>query len=134
MQVRAIRGAITVDFDDPEEIRRRTIQLVATVFERNSLHVDDVISIFFTATSDIMSLPPAAGARAFGLVDVPLICAQEMATVGGLEHCIRLMLHVTTDRPRDKTRHVFLRRATTLRPELVEPGDDEDDELPEVKL
>jgi len=125
MAVRAIRGAITVDADDPGEIRRRTIKLLEVLFERNDLELDDVISIFFTATDDVRSLPPAAAARAFGLVDVPLLCAQEMGSDVGLDHCVRLLLHIDTERPREELRHVFLRQATTLRPELAEPGDEE---------
>lgn len=124
MAVRALRGAITVDVDDPAEIRRRTIELLTKLFERNDVEVDDVISVLFTATEDVTSLPPAAGARGFGLTEVPLLCAQEMSTEGGLELCIRLMLHVETEMARDDLRHVFLRRATTLRPELAEPGDE----------
>ncbi len=124
MAVRALRGAITVDHDEPEEIRRRTIELLTELFDRNDLAIDDVISILFTATEDLTSLPPAAGARAFGLTDVPLLCALEMPADGGLAGCIRLMLHVETDLPRPGLRHVFLRRATTLRPELAEPGDE----------
>jgi chorismate mutase len=127
MAVHALRGAITVDADEAEEIRRRTIQLLTTLFDRNELDPDDVISILFTATEDLTALPPAAGARAFGLVDVPLLCALEMPTDGGLKLCIRLMLHVETSRPRSDLRHVFLRRATTLRPELAEPGDEDFD-------
>lgn len=125
MAVRALRGAITVDVDDPGEIRQRTISLLEVLFERNGLDVDDVISIFFTATSDVKSLPPAAAARAFGLVDVPLLCAQEMDSEVGLEQCIRLLLHIDTELPRQQLRHVFLRGATTLRPELAEPGDED---------
>ncbi len=125
MAVRAIRAATTIDFDEPSEVRERTIQLVSTIFERNRLHRDDVISIFFTATRDVMSLPPAAGARAYGLTDVPLLCAQEMSTIGGLERCIRLLVHVETDLEKSDIRHVFLRGATTLRPDLAEPGDEQ---------
>lgn len=124
MAVRALRGAITVDEDDPTEIRQRTIDMLTVLFERNDLDTDDVISIFFTATSDLRSLPPAAAARAFGLVDVPLLCGQEMPTDGGLGRCVRMLLHIETDKPRDDLRHVFLRGATTLRPELAEPGDE----------
>lgn len=130
MAVRALRGAITVDRDDPGEIRQRTIDLLTTIFERNQVGPDDLISIFFTATTDLRSLPPAAGARAFGLVDVPLLCAQEMETDGGLDRCVRLLLHVETDIERADLRHVFLRRATTLRPDLAEPGDGGDTSSP----
>lgn len=125
MAVHALRGAITVDDDDPAEIRQRTIELLTTLFERNGLANDAIISILFTSTEDIRSLPPAAGARAFGLTDVPLLCALEMPTEGGLSRCIRLMLHVETERNRSELRHVFLRRATTLRPDLAEAGDEE---------
>lgn len=125
MAVRALRGAITVDADDPGEIRQRTMSLLEVLFERNQLEFDDVISIFFTTTEDVKSLPPAAAARAFGLVDVPLLCAQEMNSDVGLDHCVRLLIHIDTDRSRDELRHVFLRGATTLRPELAEPGDEE---------
>ena len=124
MPIRAIRGAVTVDADTREEIAERTTTLLATLYERNDLVHDDVISILFTATQDLASAPPAAAARAFGLVDVPLLCAQEMNVIGSLPLCIRLMLHVETDRPKDQLRHVFLRGATALRPELAEPGDE----------
>ena len=125
MAVRALRGAITVDVDEANEVRERTIDLLNLLFKRNELGVDDVISIFFTVTDDIRSVPPAAAAREFGLVDVPLLCAQEMGSDGGLERCIRLLLHIDTERERHEIRHVFLRQATTLRPDLAEAGDEE---------
>ena len=46
-----------------------------------SLH-DDVVSILFTATDDVVSMFPATAARALGLGDVPLICARELAIIG----------------------------------------------------
>ncbi len=125
MPIRAIRGAITVNADTREEIFERTTALLAALYERNNLVHDDVISILFTATQDLASAPPAAAARSFGLVDVPLLCAQEMPVIGSLPLCIRLMLHVETDRPKSELRHAFLRGATALRPELAEPGDDQ---------
>ena len=129
MSLRALRGAITVDVDTREQVMLRTSELLEELFERNGLKNDDVVSVFFTATPDIMSAPPAAAARAFGLVDVPLLCAQEMAVVGSLEHCVRLMLHIETDHSRDELQHVFLRGARSLRPDLVSedaasPSDD----------
>lgn len=124
MPIRALRAAITIDVDSPDEVRARTTSLLEQLYGRNNLHHDDVVSILFTATSDIRSAPPAAAARTFGLVDVPLLCAQEMDVDGSLGMCIRMMLHVETDAARDELRHVFLRGATVLRPELAEPGDE----------
>ncbi len=124
MPVLALRGAITVDEDSPEEIDKQTTRLLTTLYERNTLSHDDIISIFFTATSDLRSAPPAASARRFGLVDVPLLCGQEMDVDGSLTSCIRLMLHLETSRERSELRHVFLRGAVVLRPELAEEGDE----------
>jgi chorismate mutase len=120
----ALRAAITLDSDSQDEVRSRTTKLLETLYERNALTHDSVISILFTATNDITSAPPAAAAREFGLLDVPLLCAAEMPVKGSLQLCIRLMLHIESDMPRSDLRHVFLRGATVLRPELAEPGDD----------
>lgn len=123
MAVRALRGAITVDCDEVDEVKKRAGELLVGLLDRNELDADDLISIFFSTTADISSVAPAAGIRALGYTDVPLLCVGEMPTEGGLARCIRLMAHVETDRPRSAMRHVFLRGAVVLRPDLV---DDED--------
>jgi chorismate mutase len=78
MAVRAIRGATQVDADDREQVLEATRELVSAVMERNGLDHDDVISILFTATPDIVSEFPALAARELGFGDVPLMCATEM--------------------------------------------------------
>ncbi len=123
MRVLALRGATTIDIDAADEIKARTIQLLELLYERNGLTHDDVISIFFTTTADVRAAAPGIGARAFGLTDVPLLCGQEQDVDGSLRLCVRLLAHVQTSRPRSELRHVFLRGATALRPELAEPGD-----------
>jgi chorismate mutase len=125
MAVRALRGAITVDVDEPAEIHQRTSDLLTILFERNQLDPESIVSIFFTATKDLRSVAPAAAARVLGLVDVPLLCAQEMDVEGALQRCVRFLLHVETAKDRSELRHVFLRGATRLRPELAEPGDED---------
>jgi chorismate mutase len=55
-----------------------------------------------------------------GMGDVPLLCARELAVVGGQPRCIRVLLHVTTDRARDEIEHVYLESARGLRDDL--PG------------
>ncbi len=119
----ALRGAITVNEDSPDEIARRTEQLLGAVYDRNGLSHDDVISVYFTATADLRSSPPGVGARRFGLVDVPILCGQEQAVDGGLPLCVRCLMHVNSATPRSELRHVFLRGAVVLRPELAEDGD-----------
>ena len=76
--VRAVRGAITVDADQPEEVRAATAELLREVLARNALEPEDLISILFTATPDLVSEFPAVAARQIGLSQVPLMCAQEI--------------------------------------------------------
>jgi chorismate mutase len=116
--VRAVRGATTVDADTPEAITERVVALLRQILDRNGLVEDDLISILFTATEDITSTFPATAARSMGLGAVPLICARELSVVGSVHHCIRVMLHVTTDRPRDQIHHVYLEGAQGLRDDL----------------
>jgi chorismate mutase len=116
--VRAVRGATTVDADAPGAITERVVALLSQILERNGLVEDDIISILFTATEDIVSTFPATAARSMGLGAVPLICARELAIDGSVPHCIRVMLHVNTDRPRDEIHHVYLEGAQGLRDDL----------------
>ncbi|MHB1139873.1 MAG: chorismate mutase [Microthrixaceae bacterium] len=118
--VLALRGAITLESDEREHLLERVRRLLTEMIERNGLSHDDLISIFFTATSDVHSVFPAVAARQIGLGDVPLMCAQELTIEGGMPLCVRVMMHVTTDRPRDELRHVYLEQARTLRDDLPE--------------
>jgi chorismate mutase len=116
--VRAVRGATTVDADTPDAITERVVALLSQILERNDLVEEDIISILFTATEDIVSTFPATAARSMGLGAVPLICARELSVVGSVPRCVRVMLHVTTERPRDEIHHVYLEGAQGLRDDL----------------
>jgi chorismate mutase len=116
--VRALRGATTVDADTTEQICERVGALVKEMLARNDVDKDDLISVIFTATDDITSMFPAAAARAVGLGDVPLLCARELAVVGGTPLCIRVLMHLTTERSRSQLRHVYLAGAEGLRDDL----------------
>jgi chorismate mutase len=118
--VRALRGATTVDADTEEQVHQRVKALVVEMLERNGVDKDDIISILFTATDDIRSIFPATAARAAGLGDVPLLCARELDVRGGTPLCIRVLMHLSTDRSREQLRHVYLEGARGLRDDL--PG------------
>jgi chorismate mutase len=120
MAVRAIRGATQVDADDREQVLEATRELVTAVMERNELRHDDVISILFTATPDLVSEFPALAARELGFGDVPLMCATEMDVPHALPRVLRLMAHVDTDRPRSAIQHVYLRGAVALRRDIAQ--------------
>jgi chorismate mutase len=116
--LRAVRGATTVEEDTPEAVTERVVALLGRILERNGLEEEDIVSILFTATEDIVSIFPATAARSMGLGAVPLICARELAVVGSAPRCIRVMLHVTTERPREGIHHVYLEGAQGLRDDL----------------
>jgi chorismate mutase len=118
--VRALRGATTTDADTPEQIAERTVALLEEMFARNGVDHDDLISILFTVSEDLVSAFPASGARTLGLGDVPLLCAREIPVPGSTPRCIRVLAHLTTERPRNELRHVYLEGAVNLRDDL--PG------------
>lgn len=118
--LRALRGATTVDVDEPAHITERVVALLTELLARNGADHDSLVSIVFTTTPDIRSMFPAAAARTMGLGDVPLLGAVEADIEGATPRCVRVLVHLTTDRPRSELRHVYLEGARTLRDDL--PG------------
>lgn len=118
--VRALRGATTIDDDTVEQINERVQALVTAMLDRNGVSHDDLVSVIFTATDDVHAAFPAAAARAIGLGDVPLLCARELDVAGGTPRCIRVLMHLTTERARHELHHVYLQGARGLRDDLPE--------------
>lgn len=116
--LRAIRGATTVEVDTADQVEERVVALLREIFARNSVDHDDLVSILFTSTDDVHSLFPATAARTIGLGAVPMLCARELDIVGGTERCIRVLVHLETQRSRSELRHVYLHGATQLRDDL----------------
>jgi chorismate mutase len=116
--VRAVRGATTIEEDTTEAVTERVVALLERILQRNGLGEEDIISILFTATEDVTSTFPATAARTIGLGAIPLICARELSVVGSVPLCIRVMMHITTDRGRDEVHHVYLEGAQGLRDDL----------------
>jgi chorismate mutase len=55
-----------------------------------------------------------------GWLDVPLLCTMEIPVPGAMAHCIRVLLHVESDRQRSGIQHVYLGDAQSLRPDISE--------------
>jgi chorismate mutase len=118
--VRAIRGAIQVDANDSAAILEGTSELVTEVMSRNGLTPADVISVVFSATTDLNADFPALAARKLGFQDVPLLCCAEIAVPGAMPRVVRLMMHVETAAPRPAVQHVYLRGAAALRLDIAQ--------------
>ncbi|MGV9314868.1 chorismate mutase [Streptomyces sp. NPDC003691] len=120
MAVRAVRGAVQLDRDDPEHMDERVGELLTAVLERNALTADELISVWFTATPDLRSAFPAAAARRLGITDVPLICAREMDVEGAMPRVVRILAHIETALDRSAVAHVYLGAAAALRKDIAQ--------------
>lgn len=119
MPVRGIRGATSVAEDVPEQILAATRELLEELLKSNRItEFDEIVSAIFTTTPDLTATFPAEAARAIGMRLVPLLCASEIAVPGSLPQCVRVLLHVNTDKPQCEMVHVYLREAKRLRPDV----------------
>jgi chorismate mutase len=121
MRLRGIRGAITVDANTREAILQASTELLSAMIVANDVQVGDVASAFFSTTPDLNAEFPALAAReSLGWSHVALMCAHEMNVPGSLPMCLRILLHVNTDRSPEQLRFVYLRGAKALRSDLSE--------------
>jgi chorismate mutase len=116
MRSRGVRGATTATANTREAICSATQELLRRLVEANEIPIEEIGSAFFTVTDDLDAEYPALAAREMGWVYVPLLCAREIAVPGGLARCIRVLLHVNTEKTQEQIRHVYLREAVILRP------------------
>ena len=121
MACRGIRGATTVDENSRDAIVVSTRELLLEMVRLNDVRETDVASAYFTTTPDLNAEFPAVAARdGLGWKYAALMCGHEMNVPGSLPMCLRILLHVNTDRGQDEICHVYLRGATALRPDLAE--------------
>jgi chorismate mutase len=120
VRIRGIRGATTVDRNERDAILEATIELLGLLIEANDIQADDVASAIFSTTPDLDAEFPAVAARHhFGWTHVALSCTHEMAVPGSLPMCLRILLHVNTERTQAEVSHVYARGARVLRPDLM---------------
>ncbi len=118
--VRGIRGATTVDANDPAAITRGTAELLRVLADLNHLMPEDVAYVWFTVTPDLDAAFPADAARVdLGWTEVPLICGREIPVPGALGMCVRVLIAWNTTRAQREVRHAFLHGARSLRPALA---------------
>jgi len=116
---RGVKGATTVERNTREEILAATTELLQLMVAHNGIDPDDVASALFTTTTDLNAEFPAVAARRMGWTEVPLVCAHELDVPGSLQKCLRILLHVNTNKTAREVQHVYIRGAKVLRPDLV---------------
>jgi len=120
MQTRGVRGATTIESDSKESVLSATRELLDKLLKANpDLKPGDIASALFTVTDDIASAYPALAARQMGWDLVPMMCAREIPVPGSLLLCIRVLVHWNTDKEQSAIKHVYLRDAVKLRPDLA---------------
>jgi chorismate mutase len=120
MPVRGIRGATTVDQDQDQQVLEATRELLQIMIEENQVLPEDIASVLFTTTADIKSVFPARAARDLGWTQVPLMCFQEIEIRESLPLCIRVLIHINTSKKQNEIKHIYLRQARQLRPDIAQ--------------
>jgi chorismate mutase len=126
MPCRGIRGATTVQNDTEAQILAATRELLTRIVEANGVASKEIASALFTVTPDLTAAFPARAARDLGWRHVALLDAQEIPVPGSLPRCVRVLIHWNTDKPQSEIRHVYLRGAASLRPDLARGQKGED--------
>ena len=118
--MRGIRGATTITSDIPELVWQETAKLVTQMAEKNTIDVEDIVSVTISTTPDITSAFPAKAVRTMeGWEYVPTMCMHEMNVPGALPLCIRVLMHVNSTVSQKDVHHIYLNEAVQLRPDLV---------------
>lgn len=115
---RGVRGAITVDQNDRQQVLAATRRMLALMIRRNGIDKQDVASAMFTVTKDLDAEFPALAARQLGWLEAPMLCGYEIAVPDSLAMCVRVLVHWNTDRAQSEIEHVYLGGAKRLRPDL----------------
>lgn len=118
--IRGIRGATTVTEDSAQHILEETEKLILTMARENNIQPEDVASVIVSTTTDIRAAFPAKAVRSIPKwTYVPVMCTHEMDVPGAITLCIRVLMHVNTDRAQHDIQHIYLNEAMKLRPDLV---------------
>ncbi len=112
---KGIRGAITVDCNTSDSIRKSVLELLSELVERNNIKKDNISHVIFTLTPDLNADFPAKFARIdFGWDDVAMMCYHELDVPNSLPMCLRVLIVLNCDKD-FKPEFVYLKDAANLR-------------------
>lgn len=119
MRVRAIRGAIQVQADEAPVISAAVVKLLGAIVAANQIQSEDLVSVHFTSTPDLIATFPATAARSLDyMLQTPLISSVEVAVSGSLPRTIRVLVHAYSELEKSEISHIYLDGAQILRPDL----------------
>ncbi|MDA3850964.1 MAG: chorismate mutase [Spirochaetaceae bacterium] len=120
MITQAIRGAISLNNDSPEEMISGVQRLMESLMENNPITIKNIISIEFTQTLDLQQMNPAAALRkgTNKYSSVPLFVSQEPEVIGSMGKVVRVLVYCQFVF-RKKVKPQYLGETAKLRPDLV---------------
>ena len=119
MTVRGVRGATTVVSDQTDIVLEATRSLVIEMAKENGIVPEEIVSVIVSTTRDIESAFPAKAVRTIdGWKYVPVMCTHEMDVPGAMPLCIRILMHVNSERAQKDIKHIYQNEAVKLRPDL----------------
>lgn len=114
--MRIVRGAVSVEKNDKEEIKQKVIKLFEEMVKKNDLKKQEILGIIFTMTKDLNKIFPSKVLREnFDLSEIPFLDLEHKDIEGALEKCIRVMIFVNTNRALIP---IYLDKAENLRKDL----------------
>ena len=119
MYSRGVRGAITLENNTKEDIKKATIELLEEMLKANEIQTEDISFAIFTLTKDLNADFPAKFAREnCDFQFVPMMCYQELDVPGALEKCLRILLNINTNKQQNEIKHIYLKNAKNLRKDI----------------
>ena len=115
MATKGIRGAITIETNTEEAIKKATLELLNSLIEQNNILSENISHVIFTTTTDINAAFPAKFARLnLGWDSVAMMCFHELDVPNSLAMCLRILIvyNCTDD---FEPKFVYLKDAKTLR-------------------
>ncbi|MDF1507727.1 chorismate mutase [Robertmurraya sp. DFI.2.37] len=117
--IRGVRGATTIEDNVEQEIVSATEKLIREMIVQNEIVAEAVASVFISVTEEINGAFPAKALRRItGWTYVPVMCMREIPVENSLKNCIRIMIHINTEKSQREIHHVYLEKAISLRPDL----------------
>lgn len=119
MNVRGIRGAITVKKNSKEDIVASTRTLLKKMVAENKIKTEDIASAIFSVTKDLNAQFPAVAARELGWIYTPLLCAYEINVPKSIKKCVRVLLLINSKKAQKDIKNIYIGAASNLRPDMA---------------
>lgn len=115
MITKGIRGAITVEENSVDAIKKSTLELLSEMVKQNNIDISNISHVIFTLTDDLNAAFPAKFARIdMGWTETAMMCFHELDVPNSLSKCLRVLIVLNCDE-KFTPKFVYLKGASNLR-------------------